>query len=157
MGHMAWRRTFGLEVELEVADDLIDGLGIFDERDDLHLTSARRAQQGVELVDLADHLAPLFPTVGTADAGKATHRIAAVEILLNHFLDYRTEIPVLLFKTILIFSKKPLKIIKEHTIKNRVFRMMLPVDPCHGSRKEPQRPDTPGVPSVLSQTIFVKM
>ncbi len=44
---------------------------------------------------------------------------------------------------------------KEHPIKNRVFRMMLPVDPCHGSRdvsrnepgsrKEPQRPDTPGM------------
>jgi hypothetical protein len=28
--HTAWRRTFGLEVELEMADDLIDGLGIFD-------------------------------------------------------------------------------------------------------------------------------
>ena len=50
MGYMARRRTFGLEIELEVADDLIDGLGIFDERDELYLTSARRAQQGGDLV-----------------------------------------------------------------------------------------------------------
>ena len=33
MGYMARRRTFGLEIELEVSDDLIDGLGIFAERD----------------------------------------------------------------------------------------------------------------------------
>jgi len=30
--------------------------------------------------------------------------------------------------------KELLKIIKEHPIKNRAFRMSQPVDPCHGSR-----------------------
>jgi len=63
------------------------------------------------------HQKALFPTVRTPDAGKATHRIAAVEIFLNNILDHRTEIAVLLLEPILIFSKEPLKIIKQHTIK----------------------------------------
>jgi hypothetical protein len=29
MGHMGWRRPFGLEAELEMADDPVDGCGIF--------------------------------------------------------------------------------------------------------------------------------
>ncbi len=29
MGHMGWWRPFGLEAELEMADDLIDGCGTF--------------------------------------------------------------------------------------------------------------------------------
>jgi len=101
------------------------------------------------------HQEPLFPTGGTADAGKATHRIAAVEILLNNILDHRPKIAILLLEPIFIFSKEPLEIIKEHPIKNRVFWMTLAVDSWHsreddsrngpGSRKEPQRPDTPGV------------
>jgi len=78
------------------------------------------------------HKQPLFPTVGTPDAGKATHRIAAVKILLDNILDYRTEVPVLLLKTILVFTKEALKIIKEHPVKHRVFQMTLPVDPSHG-------------------------
>jgi len=68
------------------------------------------------------------------DPGKAAHRISTVEILLYNILDHRTEIPILLFETILIFSKELLKIIKEHTIKNRMVRMTLAVDSCHGSR-----------------------
>jgi hypothetical protein len=43
---MGWGRTFGLEAELEMTDDAIDGLGVVDEGDNLHLTSARRAQPG---------------------------------------------------------------------------------------------------------------
>jgi len=31
MGHMAWWRPFGLEAELEMADDPVDGCGIFQE------------------------------------------------------------------------------------------------------------------------------
>ncbi len=101
------------------------------------------------------HQQALLSTVWTADAGKATHRIAAVKILLNHILDHRTEEAVRSLKPILIFSKKPLEIIKKHTIEYRMFRMTLAVDPWHsteddsrngpGSRKEPQRHDTPGV------------
>jgi len=51
-------------------------------------------------------------------------------------LDYRAEVPVLLLETILIFPKELLKIIKEHPVKHRVFRMTLTVDPCHGSRDD---------------------
>ena len=78
------------------------------------------------------HQELLFPTVSTPDADKPTHRIATVEILLDHILDHRSEIPALLLKTILIFTKEALKIIKEHPVKYRVFRMTLAVDPCHG-------------------------
>jgi len=80
------------------------------------------------------HEEALFPAVWTPDAGKPAHRIPTVKILLNNILDHGTEIAVLLLEPIIIFSKEPLKIIKEYPIKNRVFRMMLPVDPCHGSR-----------------------
>jgi hypothetical protein len=80
-----------------------------------------------------EHKEALFPTVRATDTGKPAHRIATVEIFLNDILDHRTEEPVLLFKTILIFLKKPLERIKKHPIKNRVFRMPLAVDPCHGS------------------------
>ncbi len=31
MGHMGWWRPFGLEAELEMADDPVDGCGIFRE------------------------------------------------------------------------------------------------------------------------------
>lgn len=31
MGHMGWWRPFGLEAELEMADDPVDGCGIFQE------------------------------------------------------------------------------------------------------------------------------
>jgi len=37
---------------------------------------------------------------------------------------------ILLLETRLIFSGVPLKIIKEHPVKHRVFRMKLTVDPC---------------------------
>jgi len=57
------------------------------------------------------HQEPLFLTVGTPDAGKSAHRIAAVEILLNNILDDWTEISIFLLETILILSKELLKII----------------------------------------------
>jgi len=63
------------------------------------------------------HKQPLFPTVGTPDAGKPAHRITTIEVLLDNILDYRTEVPVLLLKTILVFTKEALKIIKEHPVK----------------------------------------
>jgi len=50
----------------------------------------------------------LFPTVGTPDAGKATHRIAAVQILLDNILDDWPKEAVILLETIFIFSKEPL-------------------------------------------------
>jgi hypothetical protein len=47
------------------------------------------------------HQQALFPTVGTPNASKSAHRIAAVEIALNNIFDDRTEIPVLLLEPIL--------------------------------------------------------
>jgi hypothetical protein len=74
----------------------------------------------------------IIPAVRAPDTGKATHRIAAVQILLDNILDNRTEVPVLLLETRLIFPKEPFEIIKEHPVKHRMFWMMLAVDPCHG-------------------------
>jgi hypothetical protein len=73
----------------------------------------------------------LFSAVGTPDTGKSAHRIAAVQVLLDHILDHRTEVPVLFFETGLIFTKEPLEIVKKHPAKHRVFWMTLAVDPCH--------------------------
>jgi hypothetical protein len=53
-------------------------------------------------------------------AGKSAHRIAAVEITLNHLQDYRTEIPVLFLEPILIFSKESLEIKKTPCKKQKV-------------------------------------
>jgi len=112
--------------------------------------------RGAESSGLAGkHEKLLLPTVWTPDTGKSTLRIGTVQILPDNILDYRTEIPVLLFKMGLIFSKEPFKIIKKYPVKERVFRMTLAVDPWHsreddsqngpGSRNEPQRPDSPGM------------
>jgi hypothetical protein len=45
------------------------------------------------------------------------------------------EVPLLLLETGLIFPEESLEIIEEHPVKQRVFRMALAVNPCHG-RKE---------------------
>ncbi len=78
------------------------------------------------------HQQPLFPAVGTPDAGKAAHRITAVKILLYNFLDDWPKEAVLPLETILVFSKEQLEIVKKHPVKHRVLRMTLAVDPCHG-------------------------
>ena len=77
------------------------------------------------------HQQALFPAAGTPDADKAAHRVAAVQILLDHILDHRAEVSVLLLKTGLVFSKEQLEIVKKHPVKHRVFRMTLAVYPCH--------------------------
>jgi len=51
-------RRLGLEAELKMADDLIDGLRVFDEGDDTHLSSAGRTNKRVNLIDFSDHLSP---------------------------------------------------------------------------------------------------
>jgi len=172
------RWPFGFKGQLEMSSDPVDDLRFFDKRDDSHLATACGTTKRIHFIDLANHLGPLltslgmtrrtepagfagkhqealFPTVWAPDAGKSAHRIAAVEITLDHLLDHRTEIAILLLEPILIFLKKPLKIIKKHPVKNRMFRMTLAVDPCHGrghdsrngpgGRNKPQRPDTPGM------------
>jgi hypothetical protein len=107
----------------------------------------------------------LLPTAGAADAGKVAHRIAAVEacckersnkaisclkqsimrsprylrslvMAFGHIQDYRTEVSVLLLKTILIFCNKFVKIMKQHPVEHSPFRMTLTVNPCYGSRED---------------------
>jgi len=48
--------------------------------------------------------------------------ILSVEDLIDHILDHRTEVPVLILVTIFIFPEEPLEIIKEHAVKHRVLR-----------------------------------
>jgi len=99
---------------------------------------------GVEAV-VSDHDLSLIGNMGgdSGDAGKPAHRIAAVQVLLAHLLDHRTGIAIHLLETGLIFTKKPLEIIKEHPVKHRVFRMTLAVDPCHGREDDSRnRPGT---------------
>jgi len=43
-----------------MADDLIDGLRVFDEGDDTHLALAGRTNKRVYLINFADHLSPAF-------------------------------------------------------------------------------------------------
>lgn len=79
------------------------------------------------------HQQPLFPTVGTPDAGKSTHRIAVVEITLDHFLDDRTEEAVLSFKATLIFGQEPVEEMEKHPVEDGALWMTLVINPCHGT------------------------
>jgi hypothetical protein len=53
---MRRRRPLRYEGKLQVINDLINDFMVFNERDDLHLTSTGRAQQRVHFIYLADHL-----------------------------------------------------------------------------------------------------
>jgi len=91
---------------------------------------------GAESASLAGkHEEALLPTVHTPDASKSTHRIAAIKILLNNILNDGTEIAVLSLKPVFVFSEKLLEVMKDHLIKNSMFRMPLTIDSCH-SREE---------------------
>jgi len=57
--------------------------------------------------------------------GKAAYQIAAVQVLLYHLLDHRSEIPVLLLETILIYPEEPLEIVIKHPVKHRVNSRQL--------------------------------
>ena len=54
------RRAFGLECQLEMMDDPVDNLMVFDERDDPHPADAGWTQQRINFIHLADHLGPAF-------------------------------------------------------------------------------------------------
>ena len=41
-----------------MADDPVNGLGLFDKRDDSHLATTCRTKQRVNLIDFSDHLGP---------------------------------------------------------------------------------------------------
>jgi len=57
---MRRRRAFGLESEFEVVDDVVYDFMIFDKSNDFHFCTAVGTEEGVYLIDLADHLGPAF-------------------------------------------------------------------------------------------------
>jgi hypothetical protein len=50
--------------------------------------------------------------VRTADAGKATARVAAVQVALHDFLDDRAEEAIFLLKTSLILRQETVEVMK---------------------------------------------
>jgi hypothetical protein len=99
---------------------------------------------GTESPGLAGkHNKSFRPAVRTSDPRKSTLGIAAVQVLLYHFLDNWTQVTKVSFKPVFIFKKKWLKIMEKYAVKNGAFRMMLAVDPAHGrdsySRNMPGR------------------
>ena len=52
------RRSFGMESELEVSDDLIDDFMILDKGDHFHLSAALRTDQRIDFKDFPYHLSP---------------------------------------------------------------------------------------------------
>jgi hypothetical protein len=54
------RRPYGLECQLEMTDDSVDGFRFFNKRDEAHLASAGWSQKGINFINLGDHLCPAF-------------------------------------------------------------------------------------------------
>jgi len=74
-----------------------------------------------------------LPTVRTPNPGKPAHRVAAVQILLYHFLNHRTKIAILSLKPGFILKEELPKIMKKYLVEDSEFRMTLTIDPCHGT------------------------
>jgi|GEM_PF-7017337 len=58
------------------------------------------------------HDEPLLPTVGTVDAGKGAARVAAVEVVLDHLLDDRPQLAVLLLEAVLILAQERVQVME---------------------------------------------
>jgi hypothetical protein len=64
----------------------------------------------------------------TEDASETARRLAAVQILFRHLLHNRAKIAVLPLKTVLIFQKELLKIMKKDSVENSpLWSRFLPV------------------------------
>jgi hypothetical protein len=72
----------------------------------------------------------LRPAARTADPGKPTAGIAAVEVLLHDVRDDRPEIAVGLLET-LVFRDESLEMMEEHPVEDRAFRMARAIDSRH--------------------------
>jgi len=83
-----------------------------------------------------------LPAVRTPNPGKPAHRVAAVQILLHHFLNHRTKIAILSLKPGFILKEELPKIMKKYLVEDSAFWMTLTIDPCHGrvsdSRNKPK-------------------
>jgi hypothetical protein len=76
------------------------------------------------------------PAAWAADPGEAAAGVAAVQIVLNHLLDDRSEEAVLLLETSLVLCQEPVKIVKKHPVENGPFRMSRTIDSCHSKDKD---------------------
>jgi hypothetical protein len=61
------------------------------------------------------------PAARTADPGKSTTGVTAIEVLFDLLFDDRTEIPVFPLKSALIFRDKPLEMMEQHPIEKEDF------------------------------------
>lgn len=71
-------------------------------------------------------------TVSTPYPGKATLRITAVHVFLNHILDDGAEVAILPFKTVLIFQEKFIEAMKKYPIEYGALWMTLTIVPYNG-------------------------
>ena len=71
------------------------------------------------------------------------HSLSGFVMTYGHLLSNGPQVTKVSFKPVLIFQKKGLKIMEEHTVKNSALRMTWAVDPAHGrdidSRNVPGR------------------
>jgi len=119
---------------------------------------------GAEAAGLAGkHKKPFSPAIRTSDPHKPTLWIAAVQVLVYHFLNNRPQVTIVFFKSVLIFQKEWFIIMEEDAVKNCAFRMTLAIDPAHGrkddSRNGPdcgKRPCSPGVPELYAPENLLK-
>jgi len=60
-----WRRAFGYEAALKMFDDFIDGFVIFDESDNVHLSSAGKTEQWIHFRNVSKR--PEIPGIFSPD------------------------------------------------------------------------------------------
>jgi hypothetical protein len=78
-----------------------------------------------------EHQQAIFPTQRTADAGKPTARVAAVDVALDDFFDDRTEEAILFLKTSLILRQETVELMKQHPVEDGPLGMSRTVNSCH--------------------------
>jgi hypothetical protein len=76
-------------------------------------------------------------TVGTADAGKPAAGVAAVEVALDHILDYGPEEAILLLEAALIVCQETVEVMKQHSVEDGPLRMPRTIH-SHGGRRTPR-------------------
>ena len=69
--------------------------------------------RGAEAAGAAgEHQQVVLTTVGTADSGKPTARVAAVKIALDHLFDDRAEEAILSLEAALILAQEAVKVME---------------------------------------------
>jgi len=103
-----------------------------------------------------EHHEPLFPTRGTADAGKPAARVAAVKIALNHLLDDGAEEAVLLLEPGLILGQESVEIMEEHPVEHGALRVTGTVNSCHSRRSFIKKRANPHRKGLLAEMTEVR-